>query len=166
MLSFVRNSWTLGLCFFGLLFPLIKNCRTLIQSNLILLFDETFHFNHFSIKPSCCFFTKNSLDHYILQFCGKDLALAWLVETFILQIVRGWKQMRDCARVEVDERYKVTSGWVRTCPAANNQAQVCVLQCHFSCRHPLCQIILVSGSLVQSGEHRNGNPRVVGSSPM
>ena len=28
-------------------------------------------------------------------------------------------------RVEVDERYKVTSGGARTCPAANNQAQVC-----------------------------------------
>ena len=28
-----------------------------------------------------------------------------------------------CARMEVDERYKVTSGEARTCPAANNQAQ-------------------------------------------
>ena len=28
-------------------------------------------------------------------------------------------------RVEVDEKYKVTSGGARTCPAANNQAQVC-----------------------------------------
>ena len=30
-------------------------------------------------------------------------------------------------RVELDERYKVTSRGVRTCPAANNQAEVCVL---------------------------------------
>ena len=43
-----------------------------------------------------------------------------------------------CARVEVDERYKVTSGGARTWPAANNQAQVCVLRCHFSCRHQQC----------------------------
>ena len=70
-----------------------------------------------------------------------------------------------CARVEVDERYKVTSGGAHTYPAANNQAQICVLRCHFSCRDRLCQIILVSGSLTQLGEHRNGNPRVVGSSP-
>ena len=28
-----------------------------------------------------------------------------------------------CARMEVDERYKVTSGEARTCPAANSQAQ-------------------------------------------
>ena len=40
-----------------------------------------------------------------------------------------------CARVEVDKRYKVTSGGARTCPSANDQAQICVLQCHFSCRH-------------------------------
>ena len=43
-----------------------------------------------------------------------------------------------CARVEVDERYKVTSGGDQTCPSANNQAQVSVLRCHFSCRHRLC----------------------------
>ena len=40
--------------------------------------------------------------------------------------------------MEVDERYKVTSGGARTCPAANSQAQVCVLRCHFSCRDQLC----------------------------
>ena len=58
------------------------------------------------------------------------------------------------SRVEVDERYKVTSGGVWTCPSANNQPQVFVLRCHFSCRHRLSWIILVSGSLAQSGEHR------------
>ena len=66
---------------------------------------------------------------------------------------------------EVDERYKVTSGWARTCPAASNQVQVCVLRCHFSRNHGLCYIIFVLGSPAQSGEHRNENPRVVGSSP-
>ena len=48
------------------------------------------------------------------------------------------KMPRHCARVEVDERYKVTSGEARICPVTNNQAQVCVLRCHFSCRHQLC----------------------------
>ena len=43
-----------------------------------------------------------------------------------------------CARVEVDERYKVISGGARTCLAASNQAQVCVLRCHILCRHRLC----------------------------
>ena len=70
-----------------------------------------------------------------------------------------------CEAMEVDERYKVTLGGTRICPAANNQALVCVLRCHFLYRHQLCYIILVSGSLAQSGEHRNGNPTVVGSSP-
>ena len=67
-----------------------RNCMTLVLSNsVILFFDETFQFHHFSIKPSCCFFTKNSLDHYILQFCGKDLAVAWQSETLILKYVKG-----------------------------------------------------------------------------
>ena len=43
--------------------------------------------------------------------------------------------------------------------------KVSVLRYHFSCRYRLCQVILVSGSLAQPGQHRNGNPRVVGSSP-
>ena len=34
------------------------------------------------------FFRKNSLDNYILQFCGNDLVLVWLVETFILQSLK------------------------------------------------------------------------------
>ena len=48
------------------------------------------------------------------------------------------KLRKRCARVEVDERYKVTSGGAQTCPAANNQTQVFVLRCHFKCRHRLC----------------------------
>ena len=36
--------------------------------------------------------------------------------------------------MKVVERYKVTSGGARTCPAANNQAQLCVFRCRFSCR--------------------------------
>ena len=48
------------------------------------------------------------------------------------------KLRQDCAKVEVDDRYKVTSGRVQTFPTANNQAQVCVLQCNFWFRHQLC----------------------------
>ena len=40
----------------------------------------------------------------------------------------------------IDERYKVTSGEAQSCPAANNQAQVCVLRCHFKCRHQLSTV--------------------------
>ena len=64
------------------------------------------------------------------------------------------------------ENFRETSGEARTCPAANNQAQVCVHRCHFSCRHRLCQIILLSDSLAQSWEHRDKNPRVMVSSHM
>ena len=47
----------------------------------------------------------------------------------------------------------------RACPAPNNQVQFCVLWCHFYGRHRVCYIILVPGSLAQSGEHRkNENP--------
>ena len=31
---------------------------------------------------------KNSFGHYILQVCSKDLAVAWLAETFILKNIK------------------------------------------------------------------------------
>ena len=47
--------------------------------------------------------------------------------------------------MEVEQGYKAISGRTRTYPAANNQADFFVLQCHLSCRNWLFQIILVQG---------------------
>ena len=68
--------------------------------------------------------------------------------------------------MEEDQGYKVTSVGTQTCSAANNQAQICMPQFSFSCRHRLCWVILVSSSLAQLGVHWNGNLRVVGLSPL
>ena len=95
---FMRNSWTLGLFFLALLFPWIKIAGPLFKaigsfSTLMRHFILTIFYQ---IKSAVVFFTKNTLDHYILQFCGKDLALAWLVETSILQHVKStitWKSI-------------------------------------------------------------------------
>ena len=66
-----------------------RNCRTLVQSSSVLLFfDGTFQFHNFSINSICMFFSKSSLNHDILQFCGKDLVVVWLAETFNSKIFK------------------------------------------------------------------------------
>ena len=66
-----------------------RNCRTLVQSNSVLLFfDGTFQFHNFSINSSCIFFSKNSLNQYILQFCCKDLVVVWVAQTFNLESLK------------------------------------------------------------------------------
>ena len=59
----------------------------------------------------------------------------------------------------IDERYKVTSGEAQTCPAANNQAQVCVLWCHFKCRHRLSTVdhpcVRLASSVVRASERKS-----------
>ena len=71
--------------------------------------------------------------------------------------------MNEESNVELDEIYKVTSGEARIGLAANNQAQVCVLQRNFSRRQELCKFTLVLGLPTQLGEHRKVNLRVVDS---
>ena len=57
---------------------------------LILLVSTLTIFLIFCImkEDNGLFQIKNSFGHYILQVCSKDLAVAWLAETFILKNIK------------------------------------------------------------------------------
>ena len=66
-----------------------KKCRTLVQSNSVLLFfDDAFQCAIFLSILDVFFVSKNSLKQYILQFCGKHLLVLWLAQTFNVNILK------------------------------------------------------------------------------
>ena len=85
----MRNCRTLGLCFFdppflvgeivGPLFKAIRSFFSLMghsSSTIFLSILVVF------------FFSKNSLNQYILQFCCKDLVVVWVAQTFNLESLK------------------------------------------------------------------------------
>ena len=63
--------------------------------------------------------------------------------------------------MEADVRYKVTSGRVWACTAANNQAGLCASITLLVYMHRLCQVILALDLVAELGEYWNANLRVV-----
>ena len=80
-----------------------RNCKSLVRSNLeLLFFDGAFQCCNFSINSSCIFF-KDSLNQYILQSCGKDLVVVWLAQTFTLKILMYDKAKEFIFRLQIQQ---------------------------------------------------------------
>ena len=84
-----------------------RNCRTLVQSNLVLLFfDGASQFHYFSINGGCISFSKNSRRNYrtlvqinlVLPFFDKEFKKATQKHTCLFGTLRLWSPWWETAR--------------------------------------------------------------------
>ena len=96
------------------------------------------------------FFSKNTLSQYILQFCGKDLVVVWLAQTFNLKIFKctiKWK-------VYIEATNRTKKSFMSTAPLDSGSFDkklqdpwVLLLRPSFSCGRN-CRTLVQSNSVL------------------
>ena len=88
LVPLMRNCSTLGLFFFGppfLVGEIVGPLFKAIRSSFSLMMHSS---STIFLSILVVFFSKNSLNQCVLQFCGKQLVVVWLAHTFNLKILK------------------------------------------------------------------------------